>query len=568
MLSPARAADLSTPPILIILIFSAVFAALPSAAGAAGAERFGSVQFAHRQGYLSSDVDLSKGDARSIGIEGLGGVFSATPFGSLLLESAGSHGARLELPAPHQLMLIDGILDVFARSTVTIRAAGVSIQARGRAVVTHRPDLETILRMESGLAEVDADNRRWTVSAGEALRVPASSPASIVRLLSPPRLVRPANVLVPPIQLTAELDRENTTEGVLEVACSTRPMFWESARRYLFLPGEPILLTDAPGGPVYIRARTIDRSGIPGVATEVYPVVILDRPPGVVVPARLQTETLRGRLDPPLARAAVRWDHLRVLTAPSGSFEFEPNTQFGLIVSDLALEVSDPAMPLETLLLLSDPDKISVFSAPSGGQPRRAAQLFIRTDQIAIRNTSTRTRLMLNGMPLTDPDTRLAVLPSIEQRLVLEWFPPRPARDARAEGDDRYELSILRDIDGPKILNVSLESRGGPEKFYVLADIVDLGIGLQLPAHAIFESDAGDRLAVPLHLVSDLRLEGRAMSQESDRGRRSRVWWIRIEAADLLGNRTTLEETLFEKRQRKFISIGLKDLVRIWKNKL
>jgi len=487
--------------------------------------------------------------ARAVSIPRAGGIQFAWGTATLILESADANGADLELghaPADH-CALRGGHLEVRADSAITVELGRASVVVQGTATFLHAPDLESTIRVFEGRAVVSADDKTFTLAAQDGLRVSSSGEISRARLIPPPVIRPPDEVVEPPLTLTAVRMDERISAGAIRVEVSDHETFWQAAENFIVRPDEPVVITDLSDGTKFLRVSSVNRAGLAGPPGPVFRTTVLSGPPEVRAADWIQTGRIRGQFSPPIPRAEVVWHHVRTVSDDSGSFVIAPDLPYGLVIADIRPGAS-------AMALLSDPDHFAWWlEAPPEQIERR---LFVRTDILPFRNASSRAEVRLDGRRLPPGDTRIAV-------------PPATARTFEFFLDDQPfgTLLVQQDVEGPKILNVGLETRGPAERFYVLADVVDLGIGLDLPALAIFESDAGERVEIPLHRVSKLRLEGRTETTAPPRGR-SRIWWVRVEARDLLGNLSRFEQAIYYKRQKKYLSISLKDLVKIWKNKI
>lgn len=532
----------------------AVLTGILAFAGLASADVYGTVHVTNAAGLVRVADRSMPDDVQAISIDGIGGISWSSTEAAWTLESSGPEGANLHRRSNGEWALAEGRLEVAADSQVSVRVAGVLIRMAGWAVLKHVPDVESEIRILDGIASAHGYGRTIALSALDFLRISAEGGISTGRLLPPPHVAAPPEFGAAPLHLTAELTDDKILAGAILVECSERRLFWTESHRFLFRPGVPLILSDLPGGEFFVRVSTINRAGMGGRPTPVFKTTVLTGPPTLTGRTEIHTRMIQGRLEPPVRNASIRWDRFRTVSDDQGGFEFRPDLPLGLTIGDLCVDVGGREMCIEEpLVFLSDPDRMT-YLLPVSDESHRPL-LFSRVSSIRLRNSSQRFSVRMNGIHLSSTETWILTAPAIPQTLQVD-----------REGTP-FEVSILQDADGPRILNVALESRGTAERFYVLADVLDLGIGLRLPAKAVFESDAGERVDVPLEKVSEIRLEGRA-AMESPRKNRSRVWWVRVEADDLLGNRSMFEKTVYHKRQKKFQSVGLKDLVRIWKNKL
>ena len=535
-----------------------------SGADARSFDVYGAVRMTTADGIVHPVDSIRDDGFKKIQIVGPGGIHWSSDFLEISLESAGREGAELRLDGPKTkpaaMTLMCGTLDLMTDSPVEVHLADAAVTVRGHAVLTLVPDMESTIRIFSGEAVVRIGAERIVLSSLKALRLRKSKKSSPETLLPAPQMSAPPKVLFVPLELIVQPADEKLSAGAIQVECTTREHFWEGASRFLFGPAEPVVLTDLPEGIVYIRVRTISRAHLAGPPGPYFSTRVLKDPPQVFLPNPLQSEILQGQLIPPIPNAVIRWDMFRTVTNENGAFTFHPDNTMGITVADLRMEADGSvSFVLEPAILLSDPDHMAHLVIPQTDS--RQASIFIRTTQITVRNTSSQMRIILDGIPMDSAETMITAPPHTSRVVKFE----------RTGGDPPIrELAIYQDAEAPRILNVSLESRGATERFSVHADILDLGIGLRLPAKAVFENDAGERLDMNLYQISDLRLEGSASltALQGSRGIRSSVWWVRVEAEDLLGNAARYEKTVFHKRHHKFVSVGLKDLIQIWKNKL
>lgn len=521
----------------------------------AGIQSYGTVLVTNSAGVIRPpDASFPK-DARAVSIDGRGGLLWTTAAGvSARLESRGYHGAMLGIESEGEWVLREGSLDVSSKSALTVRIAESIVRLKGRAVMTHIPEIESVVRILDGSADVRVRDRTLNLKSLDAIRLSESAEPQSERLLPPPIVADLKPVSVLPILLAASVTDEHILAGAILVECSTREHFWKEAKRFLFHPAEPLILPDLPEGPVYVRVRSVSRSGLEGPPTPTAQTTVLRSPVRLAARQAIQTRIIRGQLVPPLENLPVRWDNLRAVTDSQGRFELHPDDPFGLTAAPLEVELNGGRQIIaDPVVFLSDPDHLS-YILPSAGE-NGAPQLFIRVSDLRVRSASDRIRIFLDGTQLASEETRVMAPPAISRDIQFKY------------PDTSVHVTLIHDAEGPRILNVSLEIRGAAEKLYVLADVLDLGIGLRLPAHATFENDAGEQIHIPLQKVSPIRLEGSARTDVPLR-RRSQIWWVRVQASDLLGNTSLFENSVYHKRQKKFLSVGLKDLVKIWKNKL
>lgn len=520
-------------------------------------EHFGAVSFTLQNGLIVPVRSDLPDNFKSIRIDGLGGLRLAPSWGSMILEAPGHQGARLDRISDRAWVLDEGILEIISDTPIEIRVGAAAVTGEGRISITRIPDVESIIRVFDGSAAVRGENQDVRIGALEAVRIPPAGPLKREYLPPAPAMSAIPAFSADPLTLTVQPADERILDGAVQIEWSDNEIFWETGRRCFFSPHEPAVLAGLPAGKIYLRARSVSRAGLAGPAGKIFSTTVLAATPHLTDAPILQSGTLAGRLNPPIGPLTVRWGNERTSTDSAGAFEFRPSGQLGLTIADLLVDLPGGTLQVPApMTFLSDPDRLSYFFPYLSPDP--AAQVFIRSKSILVRNLSADAGTMLDGIPLDIGDTVLLVPHTARRRLKLTGT------------DTPYEITISQDNEGPRILNVSLETRGAAERFYVLADVVDLGIGLQLPARAVFESDVGERLEISLERISELRLEGRADASAlvASRKARSSVWWVRVHVEDLLGNVTRYEKAVYHKRQKKFASIGLKDLVRIWKNKL
>lgn len=541
------------------LVFALAVTALSQASvWAVEVHSFGRAFFKTREQTLSPLTDhIDLRDSGALFIDGAGGAFVSWDSGFLRLESERLRTAHLDFESRDAWMLGEGVLEWMLPETIYVRIGEAEVLARGHVVVRYAPDIGSLVSVEKGHAWVKSRRRKAFLPATHAVRIRPDGAMTRERLLPPPPVVALPPYTTAPLMISTEIDDERTLTGAVQVEVSADEHFWENAIHRLFRPGVTLMLADAPGGRVHVRLRAVNRSGTPGPATRVFSTWVMTTPPRWTPPSVILSGAWRGRIDPPLSNVTLRWNGLRCVTDTEGAFAFHPARPLGISVSDLEIDAgAGTPVGRQPVVHLSDPDSLASVLT-NEGDPRPS--LFIRVPQISVRASSKQAQVSLDGLPLSEAETRVSV-PLYTHRTLRIQLPDGP-----------LDITLVQDTEGPRILNVDLQAGdAASEAFYVIADVIDLGIGLTLPARAVFENDAGQRLEVPLRQIDGIRLEGRASTAALDTGRksRSRVWWIRIETQDLLGNTSSFETSLFRKRQKKFVSVGLKDLVHIWKNKL
>lgn len=509
-------------------------------------------------------------ELQAVNIGGVGGMLRPMESGYWKLESRDHHGALLEMKSPREWILKEGTLEVGmygVRPPVKVWIDGAQVEISGDVFLSAAADLESSVSVYSGKAVVRTSahgNRRastpQTLNALDAIRFSNGEDQGVLEKLMPPPLVaKPPAEISPPFVLNVEIPDERIEAGAILLEYGTRSNFWISADRHLFLPGETVMLSDT--GAVYIRLRAVNRSGRAGPPTKIFQVRMHTAAPAFLAPDVsagdfFQSFPINGRIDLPAAGAVVRWNGLRTTTDTGGNFEIRPDLPFGIWVDDLCVEMAGLTHCIP-LAYVSDPDSLTRWMPAENVQ--NPSTLFIRAPFVAFRNRSSLVQAFLDDAPMPETATQISAPMAVQRKMIFQ-------------SPDRVlpTMSIMNDTQGPKILDVRLGSRGDATLFYVSADVVDLGVGVALPARAVFENEVGERLEVTLQRVAGIRLEGRpaAGDWQNVRNIRSRVWWVRVEVEDLLGNGSKFEQAVFRKRNKKFLSLGLKDLVQVWKNKI
>ena len=536
---------------LVLIAF--LLTASPAARSDPTADFFGQVLVTSAGGAVRPMSGLPASDFRVISIVGPGGAFWPVDSGFVRFESADRRGARLVANQEREWILEEGSLEMSGGDTINIRCGRLRVTGRGHVMIEQLSEHESHVGVYEGSVTIRSADMNRALNPYDAVRATEDGKITRERLLPPPHIAALPLYTSTPMRIDSEIDNENIFAGAVSVEWSQREHFWESAERKLFRPHEPIILTDLPDGRIFIRCRSVNRSASPG-PSRADSTWILNRGARPVTLPELIFVPFRGELAPPLPDVAVRWNGVRTRTDSEGHFELS-EAQFGLYLSDIEIDAGPFAPRTHSrAAALSDPDRVARI-LPQPENPGRLA-LFTRMPFIPLFRADG-AAVTLDGLPVEERDTHVEAPLYTHRHLRMD-----------AGGERPLELTIVRDTEGPRILRVELETReSAANQFYVVADILDLGIGLQLPVQAVFESDAGEHLEFPLLQVDRIRLEAR-VSAEAARPGRSRVWWIRVEARDLLGNSSLFEKTLFRKHEKKFLSVGLKDLVHIWKNKL
>lgn len=544
--------------LLLVIVGITAPAVAPSSADDAVQEWYGQVFVTSPQGLVRPVESSSRWAAtKEIRIDGRGGIRWQTPDGFVRLESTGHHGATLSLDAPDSWSLEEGLLEVSRDLPLDVRMGSSRVVLdRGHLAIHHLADAECTIRLFSGRATVGTSRGKSMLTGMDMARIlPGQEPARSI-LMAPPRMVVPPQVVSAPLSLVLVPTDERMEEGAVMVECSTRRGLWEQSVRTLFGPGEPVMVSEIPQGRIFVRVSTVNRSGVAGPPSPAVQVFALNQGLRLIGQKDIFIDSIQCRIDPPLDGCAVRWGTVRTFTDTAGEFILRPEISFGLTVADLVItppgEMAPPTR--EPVMVLSGADRLAVLASTESQSPHT---VFVRHSSIRVCRNSEQAKVRIDGANCDESETDVS-LPTSVRRLLTVFRKP---------GDKPIEMELLQDTEGPRILNVSLETRGSAERFYVMADILDLGIGIRLPARAFFENDAGQKFDMPLNRVSDIRLEGRAADRVESK-HRINVWWVRVESEDRLGNRSIFEKTVYHRRHKKFLSVGLKDLAKIWKNKL
>ncbi|MBI4178800.1 hypothetical protein HY522_05140 [bacterium] len=585
---------------------------------------YGDVSFTRPDGIRRSAAVGLPDEYSAVTIRGVGAVHLPFSGGCFTLESFDHRGAEL-LRSPEDVWdLKEGMIEVEADDRrdggnpakpmdgrerealcgagMVIRIGALKAALSGEGFARVSAEVESVLGVYSGsVIARDAANSGARLEMGplDVLRIPHSRPPRRERLLPPP-LVSPLNRwMAMPATIPIEISRELTLAGAILVECSQTRNFWSQSDRHLFQPGDPVVLTRSCAGPtdtapVHLRIRTVSRSGLAGPVTGPFAVRLFSEAPDFLFPRTtpgdfFQLDAIHGQLEIAETGIPVRWGGVRAYSDSAGRFEIRPGLPLGIRVDDLRVDVAGFSRS-QPAACVTDPDQVSRWSAAAAGsRPAQPPILYVRTPSVFFSNRSGDVRPWLDGKPLTESETAIDVFPTNRRqlRLVMASGQGSPVPNASVSensrrefsplriggkpvGADHPEIGILKDTEGPRILNVSLETAGEGAPFSVAADVLDLGVGLSLPARAVFENDAGGTMRVLLERTSELRVEGRPSPADWETfGRvRSQIWWVRVEIEDLLGNVSTFEQSVFHKRNKKFLSVGLKDIVQIWKNKL